>query len=496
MTDISRILGATAPLTLAAIPRGAQPLVMADLARAAHFGRRRARVVFIAASDAEMTAVAQTATFFAPDLDVIEFPAWDCLPYDRSSPAPGISARRLSALHRLQAPQGGPQLVVTTINAVLQRVPTPFRIREAVRLIRPGMAIAHENLAALLRRQGYVRTDTAVDAGEFAMRGSIVDIVPSGLGQGLRLDFFGDELESLRLFDPATQRTTGSIDEHLLLPACETLLDEETIRRFRSRYRETFGAKATEDPLYQAVSEGRRMAGMEHWLPLFEDRLVTLFDHLGQSDLVIADSAALGAAGERLADIADYCATRRQAAETAVGSYRPLDPAALYLTSPELDERLGNWPIHVADPFDKPDLANVISFGFSGARDFAPERARGDNAYEAVARHLHAIGKAGRKPLIAAYSRGSRSRICSILGEVHGPPPLEAESWQEALGLAAGGRPVALVLPLETGFANDELELVTEQDILGDRLVRRRRRRKDADAFIAELSALSPGDLV
>ncbi len=171
-------------------------------------------------------------------------------------------------LHRLQRAGQQAQLLVTTVNALLQRVLTPFRIREAVRLIEPGMQIGHESLAALLQRQGYSRSDTVIDAGEFAVRGSVFDIFPSGLDQGLRLDFFGDELETLRLFDPATQRSTGSIERHLLLPASEALLDEESIKRFRTGYRERFGANATGDPLYQAVSDGRRLAGMEHWLPL------------------------------------------------------------------------------------------------------------------------------------------------------------------------------------------------------------------------------------
>ena len=260
MPDLNRILSAKTPLTLSSIARGAQPLVMADLARAAG-----GRAVFVAPDDAAMRAVAEAAQFFAPELEVIEFPAWDCLPFDRASPALSVSAKRLSALHRLQMAPNGPQLLVTTINALLQRVPTPFRIRESVRLLKPGMEIGRESLIALLRRQGYSRTDTVADAGEFAVRGSIFDIFPSGLELGLRLDFFGDELETLRLFDPGTQRSTGVLDEHLLLPASEALLDEETVKRFRTRYREMFGANATSDPLYQAVTDGRRLAGMEHW---------------------------------------------------------------------------------------------------------------------------------------------------------------------------------------------------------------------------------------
>lgn len=496
MPDIAKILSAQSPLTLAAVARGAQPLVLADLARAAKATGKGGRAVFIAPDEAAMRAIADAAQFFAPELEVIEYPAWDCLPYDRASPALSVSARRLAALHRLQGVAEQPQLLVTTINAALQRALTPFRIRESVRLLKPGLEIGRESLIGLLQRQGYSRTDTVADAGEFAVRGSIFDIWPSGLEGGLRLDFFGDELETLRLFDPNTQRSIGPMEHHLLLPASEALIDEDSVKRFRTRYREMFGANATSDPLYQAVSDGRRLAGMEHWLPLFEDRLVTLFDHLDAADLVLIDSAAQGAAEERLADIADYHTARTESSGKAPGSYRPLEPAALYLTRAELDGQLASRPIHRADIFAQPESASVIDFGFASGRDFAPERARGDNVYEAAARYLTGQAVQGRKAIIACYSTGSRARIAAILAEAQRPGPVLADNWQEALGLAAKGAPVAVVLPLDTGFSGAGIELVTEQDLLGDRLVRRKKRKKSADAFLAELSALTPGDLV
>ncbi|MGN6496912.1 MAG: transcription-repair coupling factor, partial [Tsuneonella sp.] len=349
-------------------------------------------------------------------------------------------------------------------------------------------------LIALLVRQGYTRTDTVIDHGEFAVRGSIFDVFPSGLEQGLRLDFFGDELDSLRLFDPNTQMTVGTLERHLLLPASEALLDDDTIKLFRTRYREMFGANATQDPLYQAVSEGRRLAGMEHWLPLFEDKLATLFDHLTKDDLMVIDTAALQAADERLTDISDYHRQREE------GSYRPLPESALYLTPAEFRDALQERPIHRASIFAEPESASVVDFGFRSGRDFAPERARiaqgsGDNVYAAAADHLKAAAKAGKRPLFAAYSKGSRTRIASIIGEAGAPMEI-AETWQEALGLSAKGKPTALVLPLDTGFVNEALDLVTEQDVLGDRLVRRKKRRKSADAFLAELQALGAGDLV
>ena len=490
MPDLSHILSASQPLTLSSIARGAQPLVMADLARASH-----GRAVFIAPDEAAMRAVADAAQFFAPELEAIEFPAWDSLPYDRASPAMSVSARRLAALHRLQAGRQGAQLLVTTVNAVLQRVLTPFRIRESVRELKPGMEIGRESLIALLQRQGYSRTDTVIDAGEFAVRGSIFDIHPSGLDGGLRLDFFGDELESLRIFNPTTQRTTGTVASHLLLPASEALLDEETIKRFRTRYRELFGAAATGDPLYQAVSDGRRLAGMEHWLPLFEERLDTLFDHLSADDVLVIDASALQAGEERLDDIADYYRQRTETAGQGAGSYRPLATDALYLDREELARLSREWRVHRATIFAEPESDQSIGFGFRSARDFAPERAQGANVYEAAARHLAEAGKQNRRPLFAAYSSGSRSRIASIIGEA-GVEPRFADSWQEALGLSARGTPVAVVLPLDTGFVSEELDLFTEQDLLGDRLVRRRKRKQDSQAFLAELQALNRGDLV
>ncbi len=491
MPDFNRILSAKSPLTLSSIARGAQPLVMSDLARAA-----TGRAVFIAPDDTSMRSIAEAAKFFAPELEVVEFPAWDCLPYDRASPALSVSAKRLAALFRLQAEHSGAQLVVTTVNAILQRVLTPFRIRESVREFKQGTTIGHDSLAALLQRQGYSRTDTVIDHGEFALRGSIVDIFPSSLDQGLRLDFFGDELESLRLFDPATQMSVGTLKNHLLLPASEALLDEDSIKRFRTRYREKFGATATQDPLYEAVSDGRRLAGMEHWLPLFEDRLATLFDYLSaDDDVVVIDSGAIAASEERLSDIADYHRSRERAAGQAAGSFRPLPQDALYLSSDEFRDGMAQHNVHRCVIFSEPPSDSVVDFGFTSARDFAPERARGHNIYEAAGKHLSQIAKSGRKPILAAYSTGSRSRIASILSEA-GVQTSQADNWQEALGLAAKGQTAAMVLPLETGFANDQIELLTEQDVLGDRLVRRKKRRKDSDAFLAELQALGRGDLV
>jgi transcription-repair coupling factor (superfamily II helicase) len=491
MTDPRKILSAKAPLTLAGVPAGFLPVLLADLARAQAPGR----VVLIAPDEAEMRAVAATAGFFAPEIEIVAYPAWDCLPYDRASPTLRVMAERLAALHRLQQTIKRPQLVVTTANAATQRTLTPFRIRQLVAHLAPGERIGRDKLAVLLSANGYVRTDTVHDQGEFAVRGGLVDLFPSGEEQALRLDFFGDEIESVRTFDAVDQRTTGRVDGFVLLPASEALLDEESVKRFRARYREKFGATATGDPLYQAISDGRRLAGMEHWLPMFEDRLETLFDHLGDDALVIRESGVTAAAEQRFEAVTDYHANRLKAQSSDPGSYRPLAPNALYLLPDEWAARLDQAKVHLATPFHEPPSDTVLDFEVDGPRDFAPERASGVNIYEAVVDHIDKLRKDGKKPILASYSTGSRERLAGLLKD-HDLTGLKlVDTWQEAQ--AAADRGVALtVLPLDHGFTSPQVALLTEQDMLGDRLVRRNRRKKSADAFLAELATLSPGDLV
>jgi len=494
MPELKTILTATRSLTLSGVPTGFQPSLLADLARAAS-----GRAVFIAPDDNAMRAIAGTAAFFAPDLEVVSFPAWDCLPYDRASPTLRVMAERIAALHRLQHKPAGPQLLLTTANAATQRVLTPFRIRQLVATLKPGERISRDKLAALLQANGYVRTDTVHDQGEYAVRGGIVDLYPSGEDHALRLDFFGDEIESVRTFDPQDQRTTGRIDGFVLLPASEALLDDESVKRFRARYRETFGATATGDPLYQAVSEGRRLAGMEHWLPLFEDKLATLFDHLRDGDIVVRDANTPAAAEGRLEAIADYYENRKRAEAAQPGSFRPLPAKSLYLDATEWADEQAQVTTHALSPFHEPESAAVLDFGVDGARDFGPERGSGVNLYEAVVAHLDRLRKDGRKPVLASYSIGARERLGNLLTD-HGLVGAKAaDSWQQALGIADTGKSagVALVvLPLDHGFTAPGVAVLTEQDMLGDRLIRRTKRKKSADAFLAELAALTPGDLV
>jgi transcription-repair coupling factor (superfamily II helicase) len=491
---LQRVLQADRPLTLARVPAGFLPWLAADFARAAHGTGKGGRAVVIAADEAAMRAIAETAPVFAPEIEVLTFPAWDCLPYDRASPALRVMAERLAALSTLQAKHDKPQLLVTTASAASQRTLTPFRIRQLTRRIAEGERIDREGLVQQLNALGYQRTDTVAEHGEYAVRGSLIDLFPAGEELALRLDFFGDEIDSLRRFDPTDQRSTEKAEAFTLMPASEALLDDETIKRFRSRYREAFGATATQDPLYQALSSGRRMAGMEHWLPLLEERLETLFDHLGEQDIILRDSNSDQALAARQEAIEDYYQNRLRAMEAEPGNYRPLEPNALYLSKKEWDGFVADRPIHLASPFPEPESERTIDFGVEPPRDFTPERTQQANVYEAVAHHVSELRRGHRKVVLASYTTGARERLSGLL-EDHGiKAQKKADSWQDALG--SKSQPALIVLPLDHGFSTPDVAVLTEQDMLGDRLVRRRKKRRAADAFLQELATLSPGDLV
>jgi transcription-repair coupling factor (superfamily II helicase) len=500
MIDLPRFVEAARPVTLARCAGGYLPWLMADVARAA-----KGRAWLIAADEAQARSVAEAAAYFAPEIAITMLPAWDCLPYDRASPSLKAAAERVAALAGLAEPQRGAELVVTTVNAISQRCLPPARIASLSARLKPGSRIDRNSLALKLAANGFVRVDTVVEPGEYALRGGLVDVMPSGEEFALRLDFFGDEIESIRRFDPATQRSLGPADGFDLLPVSEVLLDADCIRAFRSGWLEKFGATATGDPLYEAVSDGRRLAGMEHWLPLFEPDLVTLFDWLAADDVVVRDAGADKAAADRFDAISDYHENRVAALSQKKGSYRPLAPDALYLTREEWAERLIAHAVHGTSSHSvAPGTLFAIDCDAVPARDFAPERVGqangGPPVYTAIKAHIEDRRADGDRVILVSYSNGARERLRGLLVDEGVERLVTADHWQEAQGLAAAGQIVLTVLPLDHGFTKIDprgpLTLLTEQDMLGDRLVRKARSARKADAFLAELAMLTPGDLI
>jgi transcription-repair coupling factor (superfamily II helicase) len=488
------------PLTVASVAEGAQALIVADLARAvaAKEGKHAPTLLVVCRDGTRMSALARSMAFFAPELEVLEFPAWDCLPYDRVSPHTGSVAQRLTALSRLVRPGAPPAVLVTSINAVLQRVPHRDFVAEQMLSIVPGYALPMSDIIARLELNGFLRTSTVREPGEYAVRGGIIDLYAPGTAEPVRLDFFGETLETIRSFDPETQRTTGERRHLDLVPAAEMQLTSESIKLFRLGYVQAFGAPAPNDLLYQAISEGRRHPGMEHWLPLFDEQMHTLFDYAPGCAIVL-EPLVEEAAHERLAQVVDYYEARQQAlGQTGGGSpYKPLPPNRLYLEEGEWRRRIEQAPLARLTPFAVPEgQGRMLDAGTRQGRNFAAERAKpGRNVFEAVGEHASSLQEDGKRVAIALWSEGARERMGHVLTE-HGLASLShVGSWKEALRLPRAQIALA-VLGLESGFETADAAIISEQDILGDRLVRPRRSARRAENFITEATSLSAGDLV
>jgi len=484
--------------------------------------------------DGRMARFAAALGFFHPGLTVLTFPAWDCLPYDRVSPNGEITSRRIDTLTRLAerphpnpppvagegrvgagAGEQRPLVVLTTVNALLQRVPPRRLFDGRVLTLGRGGHIPLDRLQSFFRNNGYFRTDTVREPGEFAVRGGIVDLYPAGASQPIRLDFFGDTLESLRSFDPLSQRSTGAIDRFQLRPVSEVLLDDAAVERFRSRYRATFGAVGGDDPLYESVSAGRRQSGMEHWLPFYYETLETLFDYLPDA-AVSLDYQAAEARAHRLDSIADFYAARRSlaggnAARNATRGtaplYRPVPPEQMFLDEAEWQTALSGRAVVQLSPFAMPEESphgegvggwgpGAFDAGARPAKTFVAERADPRvQLFDAVRDYLREQQKSGRRAAIAAYSEGSADRLATVLRE-RGQGELRRVDDGNALARLPKASVGLAILPLEEGFLTDTLVLLGEQDILGDRLARAPRRRRSVDEFITEAASLQAGDLV
>ncbi|OYX89059.1 MAG: transcription-repair coupling factor [Azorhizobium sp. 32-67-21] len=488
-------------LTLARVPDGMEALAVADLARmlAARKDAPWPSLAVICRDGQRMAALERGLSFFAPQLDVHTFPSWDCLPYDRASPNGAIIAQRMTTLARLSRVKGGSAAVVlTTVNASVQRVPARALVAAQSLSAAPGNAIALDGVVEWAERNGYLRTPTVRDTGEYAVRGGLIDLFPPGLPQPIRLDFFGDTLETIRTFDPETQRSSGQQRALDLVPMAEFQLTTDTMRKFRMAYLAEFGADTRGDTLYEAVSEGRRHPGMEHWLPLFHEGLDTLFDYLDDVPLMV-EQLTDEAAGERIAQVKDYYDARREALATAGSGavYKPLPPDRLYLTGEEWRARVTGSSLVRFTPFAVPEggAGKVIDLGGIQGRSFAAERADPEgNVFDAAVAHVRALQKS-KKVIVAAWSEGSRERLGTVLAD-HGLKDSTAISRFELLGALPKTQVALAVLGVEAGFETDDFAVVAEQDILGDRLVRPKRKARRPQDVISELTSMTAGDLV
>ncbi|MEQ1614955.1 MAG: transcription-repair coupling factor [Hyphomicrobiaceae bacterium] len=486
-------------MTLAGVPEGLDALVLAQLAREAGSAAAPGIILHVARDDRRLDALETALGFFAPSQRVISVPAWDTVPYDRVGPNAEITAKRITSMAKLV--MGGrkePTIVLTTVNAMLQKLPPRAFIRQSLRPMAAGQRIDLNRLIQRLTAAGFVRTGQVMEPGEFAVRGGILDLYPPGRLSPVRLDFFGDTLESIKSFDAETQRTSKVVQKLVLMPISEVAFGAEGEKLFRAGYVELFGGNTGEDPLYQAVSAGSRYPGVEHWLPLFHDKLESLFDYVAGSDISF-DQGADEQMRRRFEQIKEHYEARLEGLEQSkfgAAPYKPVPPDRMFLDGADWKAALEVMNVRRFSAFEHPAGPSIRSYNGRAARTFSMERTTdGADLFGSVVAHIQALIEQKKRVMIAAWTPGARERLGTLLADHGFKDVRKVDTYADALGLP-GYLPAMCVLGLEHGFETPEMVVIAEQDILGDRLVRARRKPRKAADVITQATSLGPGDLV
>jgi transcription-repair coupling factor (superfamily II helicase) len=439
-----------------------------------------------------LASLQQTLHFLNPTYRVVVLPPWDCLPYDRVSPHVDVMAARLEALSHLCSDPTAVDFILTTHHALVQKLPPAGAFRLKAWKLQPKDHVDRTAFLEHLTRLGYRRQDVVYDVGEFAVRGSLIDLFLPNLSAPVRLDFFDDTLESIHTFDLATQMRAFPQPYIVPLPLGEVVLNTETIRRFREGYRDLFAHRktVTERPLYQAISQGKRYAGVEHWLPLFYPTLETLWDLVPATTQVTLGSGVPQALEAFAAQIEEHYQARQQFGqqfdqrlaqrldlleEKSHGApYDALAPDQLYQPLPLAVEALAQRKPTLFSPFQgakeagKPEAGEPANPMVRSGWDFAPLRQNPQvNLFETVAEKLLQLRqeKPHHQLLLSGWTEGSLQRLTRLLQE-HGleiPPVVSnLEDLSPPLGAA--------ILPLRQGFQTETFSLLTEEDLLGERL--------------------------
>ena len=481
--------------TVSAVAEGYDALLLSELVKTSDKD-----ILYVLSDGVELAKAADVLETIAPDAAVLRFPAWDTVPYDRVSPNVNIVAQRIETLAELAvnpAPKK-PRIVLTSAGALMQKLPPAKIFLNSRREVTVGKTLDFNAFLHYANINGYNRVEQVIEPGEYAVRGDIIDIFPVGTEEPLRIDLFGDEVERIRTFDAMSQRTTGELKSYGFKVMSEVILDANTIKSFRGKYREAFGAAFKDDEIYDAVSNGKKHLGMENWLPFFyEEPLPSLFDYM-PSAYVISGKNLEDALHAKAESIVDYYQARldtlniKSAAEEDV--YRPVRPDLLYLKPDEIKNIFKRREGIVFNPLYLPEDDKVVNAGVLPARDFAHNKnINARQVYEELKSYLAENKKLRR--IICCYSEGSRERVFSLMSEYGLEDPAFADSWEEAVKKAKS-HVVLTVMNLAHGFRGDGFCLISEQDILGERQNRRVTKKVTAKDFIADVSSLSVGELV
>lgn len=428
---------------------------------------------------------------FAADLPVLHFPDWETLPYDVFSPHAEIVSQRIATLYRLPSVTRG--VLVVPVSTLMQRLAPPRFVSGSALVVQRGQRLDLDGEKRRLQASGYRNVPQVNDPGDFAVRGSLLDIFPMGAAQPYRIELLDDEIDSIRPFDPDTQRSQETVDGVELLPAREVPLDDAHARAVRELLLDRFEIDPRRCPLYQDLRQGTTPAGIEYYLPLFftdadgRADTATLFDYLGDDSLLVLAEGSLEAAGQFWAATGERYEQRRHDLERPV-----LPPDELYLPPEPLRERLNRLPrVEVCGP-EHPRAGDARPTGDQPA-PAVPLTQKGDTPAAALKSFL---GSYPGRVLLAADSPGRREALLELL-DADGIKPATVADWHAFLADPAQRWSIT-VAPLEDGFALSEpaLCVLTERQLYPERAARsggRRRAGRDPDTIIRDLTEIAEG---
>ncbi|WP_275087272.1 CarD family transcriptional regulator, partial [Pseudomonas syringae] len=463
------------------LPGATLSLAIAEAASAA-----KRFTLLLTADSQSAERLEQELKFFAPTLPVLHFPDWETLPYDLFSPHQDIISQRIASLYRLPELEHG-VLVVPITTALHRLAPTKFLLGSSL-VLDVGQKLDVEAMRTRLEASGYRYVDTVYEHGEFTVRGALIDLFPMGSKLPFRIDLFDDEIETLRTFDPDTQRSIDKVESVRLLPAREFPLQKEEVTRFKARFRERFDVDFRRSPIFQDLSSGITPAGIEYYIPLFFEETSTLFDYLPQDTQVFSLPGIEQAAENFWNDV------RNRYEERRVDPARPLlPPAELFLPVEDCFARLKNWPRVVASQQDVDAGAGRERFPAQSLPDLSIE-AKATQPLAALSTFLDDFP--GRV-LFTAESAGRREVLLELLERLK-LRPKTVDSW---LDFVDGKDRLAITIaPLDEGLLLEQpaLALIAESPLFGQRVMQRRRREKrtdggNNDAVIKNLTELREG---
>ena len=453
-------------------------------------------IIFVARDDKRLDLMRKSLWFFSPNIPILDFPSWDCLPYDRVSPNADVSSARMATLAALSSGFEAPIVLLTTLNAITQYIPNRTIVSNNSFVAIVGRTINVKELRSYFSKMGFVQTPTVTEPGDYAIRGGIIDVFPPGESGPVRMDLFGDELESARRFDPVTQRTVENLDRIEFAPVSEVILDDVSINRFRNNYRKEFGSAGLDDPLYEAVSAGRKHQGYEHWAPYFHDGMETIFDHLPNA-VIFMDENIERIHTSRWDGINDQYEARLEALNSKnrlETVYKPIKPELFYLSPDDLFDLLNNREQRKFIVLPQPTGPNSLDMRARIGRNFAPERQNEElGLFEEFAKHIIEKRKT-TSVIIASMSLGARERLYGLLQDQGLSGMVNIKTWKD-INQAIGSISLA-VWHLEHGFEAPGLTIISEQDVLGELIIRKTNKKRRAKDFLTEASSLSVGDLV